>query len=756
MFSIYLLDNPQLYQWDLNRKIKIIGKEENIDEIHICHIGDEEALVVPIKKEKNILIADIPNILLQTSEEIMIYLVKNNKTIKEFFFKVNNRERPSAYIYEETEVLNYSLLNKRLNQLEEDLDNIEEASSDKISSPLIASIGQILEVEEIDNDGKPIKWKAVNKPTQLQADVRQSDKQSLDYVKNQLVYDFVMNTAYGDSEYFQCNSVETPEYGITVIKDLSFVPSSVLTYYTYEYNCDITKSPYMKISWDTKYGTQSHGFSEASSVREKIDTINSKITINATQGLYIYLITDVNVLTDEYKELFNNAGVYLQAINESYVGDAAKTYNIRVEFHKTKKLTKRYLDNSILYTEDKDEILEEVNTKITSPTTSEVGQILSVKAVDENNKPIKWETIDAPTGSGEDGYSPIATVEQTDTGATISIKDKNGTTTATVNNGEDGKDGKTPYIDEEGFVVCGENNEYPKKVFEYEWKNNYDKINITAIDYETGILTVDSMPSQITDDVDTTVRVFVTTLIDGVEKKFSYGNIPQEFYTNDFFYGVKVGENQLQLYAQNSTVISALTDSENIDLTRLQLFIEKSRNKSIASARINSLEQSHRYKAIYHIPKGAHQVAGISIYKLALPNSGAISYGDGYGEGYISGVADFYEENNMYIFSLNTYETVSMRGVRYSLNQILYTRFPRIFTIDVYPMNDKVSKADVTVGYFYPKDKTPTATSKITYHDLKSAIYLQTPFVSIGCTSGNGNFILDGTRFEVWDYGEVF
>ena len=42
---------------------------------------------------------------------------------------------------------------------------------------------------------------------------------------------------------------------------------------------------------------------------------------------------------------------------------------------------------------------------------------------------------------GTDGYSPSATVTQTSTGATISITDKDGTTTANVNNGTDGTDG---------------------------------------------------------------------------------------------------------------------------------------------------------------------------------------------------------------------------------------------------------------------------------------------------------------------------
>ena len=44
-------------------------------------------------------------------------------------------------------------------------------------------------------------------------------------------------------------------------------------------------------------------------------------------------------------------------------------------------------------------------------------------------------------GTGGSGFSPIAKVEQTATGAVISITDKDGTTTATITNGKDGVDG---------------------------------------------------------------------------------------------------------------------------------------------------------------------------------------------------------------------------------------------------------------------------------------------------------------------------
>ena len=45
---------------------------------------------------------------------------------------------------------------------------------------------------------------------------------------------------------------------------------------------------------------------------------------------------------------------------------------------------------------------------------------------------------------GDPGFSPSARVEQTETGATITITDKSGTTTATVKNGEHGKSGFSP------------------------------------------------------------------------------------------------------------------------------------------------------------------------------------------------------------------------------------------------------------------------------------------------------------------------
>lgn len=59
----------------------------------------------------------------------------------------------------------------------------------------------------------------------------------------------------------------------------------------------------------------------------------------------------------------------------------------------------------------------------------------------ESNQTFDMKFGDTQSG-GQDGFSPIANVTETDDGAIISITDKNGTTSATVKNGKDGLDGK--------------------------------------------------------------------------------------------------------------------------------------------------------------------------------------------------------------------------------------------------------------------------------------------------------------------------
>lgn len=123
MVSIFLSDGTKLYQWDSNRQIQIIGSN-NIEEVHFCHRNDETALVVKPVIQNNFIVADIPNVLLQSSEDIMVYLYAEERTIKEQVLRVQSKNRPDDYVYEQTEILRYETLDKRLTELEETLKNV--------------------------------------------------------------------------------------------------------------------------------------------------------------------------------------------------------------------------------------------------------------------------------------------------------------------------------------------------------------------------------------------------------------------------------------------------------------------------------------------------------------------------------------------------------------------------------------------------------------------------------------------------------
>lgn len=131
MFTLH--DNrAQLYQWDLDRKV--IVNDANICEVHFCNRTSDCSLVVEPYKLDNVIVADIPNILLQEARPIRVYAYCDDKyTLTESQFTVKARTRPADYVYTETETLQYSSLDNRLTQLEESLPaKIEEAVSNHL------------------------------------------------------------------------------------------------------------------------------------------------------------------------------------------------------------------------------------------------------------------------------------------------------------------------------------------------------------------------------------------------------------------------------------------------------------------------------------------------------------------------------------------------------------------------------------------------------------------------------------------------
>lgn len=95
-----------LYQWDLNRQIEIDNLPDGTDitEVNFAHPGDEEAMVVTPAKNGNTVIANIPNILLQSDKDIFIYVCVGDVTICSKRKNVHSRPRPADYVYTETQI----------------------------------------------------------------------------------------------------------------------------------------------------------------------------------------------------------------------------------------------------------------------------------------------------------------------------------------------------------------------------------------------------------------------------------------------------------------------------------------------------------------------------------------------------------------------------------------------------------------------------------------------------------------------------
>ena len=116
----------KLYQWDLNQRL-IVDVEAGV-QVHFASDRDDEDKALPVVaySEDELVYANIPNIMLQTPGIINVYIYPTDGvtgyTKQHFKFRVVEREKPTDYVYTETETLNYETLRAEL------LEKIEESS----------------------------------------------------------------------------------------------------------------------------------------------------------------------------------------------------------------------------------------------------------------------------------------------------------------------------------------------------------------------------------------------------------------------------------------------------------------------------------------------------------------------------------------------------------------------------------------------------------------------------------------------------
>lgn len=107
------------FQWDLNRSIIVEGCP-NMTQAHFYSMGETCALAVTnIKKLDNgSFEIPVPNILLQKTFPIYLYVVCNDFTKEVAKINVVCRAKPADYIYTEKEVLKWEELAERIEDIE--------------------------------------------------------------------------------------------------------------------------------------------------------------------------------------------------------------------------------------------------------------------------------------------------------------------------------------------------------------------------------------------------------------------------------------------------------------------------------------------------------------------------------------------------------------------------------------------------------------------------------------------------------------
>ena len=120
MITIRLTDGRNcVYQWDSNITLTLENYGD-ANQVHFLDEGAERTLTVMIKSDGT---CDIPNILLQREVPIKCYVFTTEdgeKTIHEAVFNVRKRQKPSTYVYTQTEVLNYEALAEEIINIKAD------------------------------------------------------------------------------------------------------------------------------------------------------------------------------------------------------------------------------------------------------------------------------------------------------------------------------------------------------------------------------------------------------------------------------------------------------------------------------------------------------------------------------------------------------------------------------------------------------------------------------------------------------------
>lgn len=159
----------ELWQWDTGVRLVM---DEACEAVNLSEDTFGVTVDVTAAEDGKTWVAAVPDEMLQKPGDLICYAVQSTATgtITAAYrsFRVNRRPKPAGYVATPTEARTWQELNDK-----------------KIDAPQVAQVGEVLTVEEVNEDGKPKKWKtAPAAAEQVQADYTQNDPSAANYIKN--------------------------------------------------------------------------------------------------------------------------------------------------------------------------------------------------------------------------------------------------------------------------------------------------------------------------------------------------------------------------------------------------------------------------------------------------------------------------------------------------------------------------------------------------------------------------------------------
>lgn len=250
-----------------------------------------------------------------------------------------------------------------------------------------AEVGQTVRITEVDEDGNPVAWEAVDFPEQIQTDYEQTDETAADYLKNRPFG----NVAY-DGIFFKrvpggYNLVRVPGFN-----DLANIQGSRKAEIRRGGNVVNTGSANVSVSdYD-------------GSISIKYTSAQTIISFSGSYGT-------LNMIYVQWNGGISNEGEYVLHIDGLYYKEYIKLSADKVEGTLPYASTSDYIPVSAGsgYSNYRAKALSSV-IPILGVSGASVGQIVKIKSVDSSGKPTAWEAVELPIGAytvnltmGDDG-----------------------------------------------------------------------------------------------------------------------------------------------------------------------------------------------------------------------------------------------------------------------------------------------------------------------------------------------------------------